>query len=333
MAGFSGASPLRVFLLLIVNVAISVTIAEQTQQDFARIRLAPNKMAHMFGAWIQDSESLRLIREALQEGKPVVINDAYDSKVFNAIRSEFMSGQYVRSEHATSKQALRKFGTEPFFNFSKPCQAVDALNGGKLKEGHYRESFFFAHQRPISYDKFTTTTQLHSVLNSEEAFGWISWLLGYDATPSVVVSASFGVRRFDPGDAYGSHNDDTDGRYGGLSFTSYLTDEMVDWEALDLGGNFVWCADPDTPAAIPPTANSLLLFRVQESSWHHVQPLKPGAPPRYVFQGWWRLGRKESNAFQMSYVAPVEPSHLVIIPAEHGEKKKEQICSSTSKEL
>jgi hypothetical protein len=185
------------------------------------------------------------------------------------------------------------------------------------------------------------------MLASTEVFHWISWLLGEnhladnedEESESSVGSAIFGVRRFDQGDAYGSHNDDTDGRLGGLSLTSYLTAPSEAWGAAqnDWGGNFVWCADPTSPVSIAPSANTLLLFRVEDTSWHHVQPLMPGAPPRYVFQGWWRLKPELAKAFRSSYraasaaqsssTAPRNNHSLVLLEAPEPSLEK-QSCAA-----
>ena len=141
-----------------------------------------------------------------------------------------------------------------------------------------------------------TVVKLSILFNLPQVKEWMGRLLG--GQEENVDTAYFGVRRFDPGDVYSSHNDDIDGRRGGLSFTSYLTSDAESWKA-SWGGHFVWCADPANPVFVKPEANTMVLFRVEQSSWHHVQPLLEGAPARYVFQGWWRLNKQASQRFPL----------------------------------
>jgi Rps23 Pro-64 3,4-dihydroxylase Tpa1-like proline 4-hydroxylase len=61
-----------------------------------------------------------------------------------------------------------------------------------------------------------------------------------------------GAQCLNEGDVYGLHNDDLEGRFGGLSFTSYFTQKQ--WKS-EWGGYFVWCADPKEPITIPPLSN------------------------------------------------------------------------------
>jgi hypothetical protein len=265
----------------------------------------PEEMIATFGDWVQDPDTLRTIRAALQTGRPVLVPSAYQPQVFEALRAEFTAAEYIRSELASTKEKMQKLGTKPFFHSSNVCHAVHAMNGGMLLLQRAGK-FFFSHQVPTSYDTFSETQRVSAMLASPEVNRWISWLLGMEEEESI-GSATFGVRRFDQGDAYGAHNDDTDGRIGGLSLTSYVTAPDEAWaanaNANSWGGNFVWCADTANPEFIAPSANTLLLFRVEDTSWHHVQPLMPGAPPRYVFQGWWRLTPEAATAFRSSYAS------------------------------
>lgn len=79
------------------------------------------------------------------------------------------------------------------------------------------------------------------------------------------------------------HSDDTDGRRGGLSLTSYFVDPRQPWD-VSKGGQFVWCADPTAPVTIPPRYNTMVLFRVDDVTDHFIEPMLAGAAARLVYQ-------------------------------------------------
>ena len=131
-----------------------------------------------------------------------------------------------------------------------------------------------------------------------------------------VEYTSMSVRRLNVGDVYGSHNDNLEGRFGGISLTAYFT-EYQHWKS-EWGGQFVWCADPTAPIAIPPISNTVVMFRVSETTWHHVQPLLEGSPPRYVLQVWWYLKPPLSKLRELLLTEPSNRSMVVINHETNG---------------
>ncbi|KAL7504106.1 hypothetical protein ACHAXN_002972 [Cyclotella atomus] len=268
---------------------------------------APKELIDVFGSWIENAATIKEIQTALQSGKIVVIHDAFKPDMYDKLQSEITSVQYSREPRSTPLSHIEQIGSSTFFDVPRDqvCGAVDRLYGSDPINDN--RTFFFSHNNPISFEGFRTTIKLKGQFQSPSVRRWVAFLLG-EENESVEYS-TMGARCLNEGDVYGSHNDDLEGRFGGLSFTSYFT--QTQWKS-EWGGNFVWCADPREPITIPPLSNTIVLFRVSETTWHHVQPLLKGSPPRYVLQVWWFLKPEVSKLRRLLLTEPSNRSMVVI---------------------
>lgn len=275
-----------------------------------QIPAPPTELLDVFGSWIGNRTALEEIQTALQTGKIVLIRNAFKPDIYKTLQSEITSVRYVREPRSTPRSDIEQIGSHAFFDVPREqvCDAVDHLYGSDPIRG--KRTFFFSHSDPISYTSFQNVINLKRLFNTRSVRGWVADLLGEDKTDDPVESTSMSVRRLNEGDVYGSHNDDLEGRFGGISFTAYFT-EYEKWE-MEWGGHFVWCADPREPIAIPPLSNTVVMFRVSETTWHHVQPLLKGSPSRYVVQVWWYLKSPLSKLRELLLIEPSNRSMVVI---------------------
>jgi hypothetical protein len=262
--------------ILILALFCRVIVCSLTQ-DVA----APKELMDVFGSWIENPATIKEIRTALQSGKIVVVHNAFKPEMYAKLRAEITSVQYFREPRSTPISDIKKIGSSTFFDVPRDqvCGAVDRLYGSDPINDN--RTFFFSHNNPSSSENFRIARNLKGRFHSPPVRRWVADLLGEDNES--VESLHLSARCLNEGDVYGSHNDDMEGRFGGLSFTSYFTTQK--WKP-EWGGNFVWCADPREPFTIPPLSNTVVLFRVSDTTWHHVQPLLKGSPSRYVLQVW-----------------------------------------------
>jgi hypothetical protein len=263
--------------------------AASAQRLLAKLRIGavPSRSAlsEVFGPWIDDAETVANVSLALTGGSIVIIEGGLNVKLAQGLRDELTRAEFVRSDGAHAGEELARISAtfqDTFFAMpeSERCDAVKASNGGE---------FFFSHQRPADYNSVPLSRDTSNSLDAPAVRGWIDKIL--DHPKGTIGSSEWGVRRFDMGDVYSLHNDDTNGRFGGLSLTAYFTNPDQPWDVNESGGQFVWCADAQSaPVAIAPSFNTLVLFRVDRNTNHYVEPLLKGSKdnPRYVFQGWWR---------------------------------------------
>lgn len=241
----------------------------------------PERVQAIFGDWVSDPATTAMVSQAITAGQIVVIRDAFNAGLAKELRAEMKAVKWIRSDGGLTKKQLQRIGAEALFaDTSIPedqiCTRFQSLND---------REFFFSHQRPADYGALPLAADISSQLNEPEVRDWVDRLL--QAPPGTIGDVTFGVRKFKPGDVYGVHSDDTDGRRGGLSLTSYFVDPRQPWD-VSKGGQFVWCADPTAPVTIPPRYNTMVLFRVDDVTDHFIEPMLAGAAARLVYQGWWR---------------------------------------------
>lgn len=252
----------------------------------------PETLLNIFGNWIRNETTLKSIRQSIMSSQLVIINNAFADDLAIRMRNEISSIEYTREP--TSNPIKHKY----YKTLPHVLRTSSKLDVCENLLHDTNGEFFFYHEKPKNREDLKYIKSIGNILNSNEANRFIDYLLGYEQP--TILGATMGVRSFPPGAMYGLHNDDVNSRKSGLSMTSYFTNPKKKWKKR-YGGNFVWCANSfsiqnnqgtkiktKTEATyIPPSYNSMILFRVDDYTEHFVEPLEKGAPTRYVFQGWW----------------------------------------------
>ncbi len=142
------------------------------------------------------------------------------------------------------------------------------------------------------------------VLGSTPTRLLLSVLTGADCRGPLTLAASLYL----PGDYSLPHTDACGAR--SLAYVWYLTKGWLpEW-----GGHFVWCP---TGAVVNPTFNSLVLFKVTETSLHFVAPVSRHARGRRLsVNGWWNASIPRVPAAKDT--APAFSSALQLAPGPYG---------------
>ena len=161
----------------------------------------------------------------------------------------------------------------------------------------------FTYQRDrIQFDSGAETenlTALKDFLRSDACLDWVTMMSGLSCFDVEGSAASMGS-----GDYLGRHNDDVGGFARVIAFVLYLTRGWEDgW-----GGEFVF--EP-TGQSIAPSFNTLVMFRVNNDSFHHVNRISDEARvKRMNIVGWFnkntqRASNDAQKIFQPNWEMPV----------------------------
>src|SRR6185437_6139487 len=155
-----------------------------------------------------------------------------------------------------------------------------------LPHERYSDAFFhFRHHNLYERADFPRELdEFRSVMDGAATKDLVGRATRIDCSGPLTLGASLYL----PGDYSLPHTDGVGTR--SLAYVWYLTRE---WSP-SWGGHFVWCP---TGAIVSPTFNSLVLFRVSESSLHFVAPVAPTARGRRLaVNGWWHSADPPSHA-------------------------------------
>jgi hypothetical protein len=188
-----------------------------------------------------------------------------DERLLAAIRASFAAGELIILRDAFER------------DFAEAIHgALDRVTAWGVYE--QRRPYFHSHRHAL-YERSDFCAELRTlelVFNSESTIELIESLVGDDCRMPTIFTPTW----YMSGDHSTPHPDTRDGRK--IAFAWHLTKE---WRP-DWGGDFYWCAS-GTP--VPPTFNSLLLFKVSRSTTHVVVDVAPHARgKRLAISGWWR---------------------------------------------
>jgi len=168
---------------------------------------------------------------------------------------------------------------------------------------NYSHAFFHYHHHNI-YDPLRFGAELSEcerILGSTSSKQLMSELTGLDCRGPLRMGAGMYLA----GDHSLPHTDATGWR--SLAYVWYLSPE---WRP-EWGGHFVWCP---TGAMMSPTFNTLVLFRVTQSSLHFVSNVSPHARgKRLTINGWWQAQSEKTTDW-----GPASPAEAWPVPMSCG---------------
>jgi hypothetical protein len=183
------------------------------------------------------------------------------------------------------REALQPLFAERMF------ACLDQFADWKVYEGY--EEHFHYHHHNIYDDKLLPPDLVwcRQIFSSDATKNFIQRLSQRDCAGETTYSASLYL----PGDHSLPHNDfiGNKDKHRQIAFVWHLT---KDWQS-EWGGDFFWCRKN---RYVPPSFNSLLLFRVQPANMHFVTVVSPHAESkRLAISGWW-TGKMDSERAETS---------------------------------
>ena len=168
---------------------------------------------------------------------------------------------------------------------------LDQFSDWKVYEG-YKGHFHYHHHNIYDDELFPPDLlRCRAIFGSDSSKQFMERLSQRDCAGDITLSASLYL----PGDHSLPHDDfiGNNDQHRQIAFIWHLT---KDWHA-EWGGDLFWCRKN---RYVPPSFNSLLLFRVQPTNMHFVTVVSPYAQgKRLAISGWW-TGKLESEREETS---------------------------------
>jgi len=254
--------------------------------------------ANVFSSsWTEDCSEILRMRDALWQGRPIVISEVFDRNFYNELREQFKvaSGWFKVGAPVQIRNGI--FGIDG-----------DELCGLLWSNSHAAGKKFEFSSNYIDEDavewEIPNLWRLRSIFKEPGTTAFIEYLidiprwaekLGLEGILDHLSFQSAGPFQFKKNDYYSLHNDWNRNR--AVSFTFYITED-VPWTSR--GGRFGWCGSDGTGVNsvntygslnsstvqwIPPSPNKMILFRIAADSLHFVEKVmeKPNFP-RYSIQ-------------------------------------------------
>lgn len=152
-----------------------------------------------------------------------------------------------------------------------------------LYHGSSPDGFAFHHHNIYGKENYSAfMNQTQRIFSSADTKDWMTHFLDVDCFGDTMAAPSY----YAPGDFSNPHSDHTDQRT--VSFIWHLTDHEQ-WKS-EWGGALHWCLEHPDHAYMPPTFNTLILFRTQPRSQHFVTRVSHNTSAdvkRLAYNGWW----------------------------------------------
>jgi len=286
--------------------------------DFGGEDLATNVFS---SSWTEDCSEILRIRDALWEGRPVVISEALDRNFYIELREQFKAAKGWFKVGAPVQIRNAIFDTD-----------ADDLCGLLYSNSHAAGKPFEFSSNYIGDDgvdrELPNLAELDNVMNDPAITAFVEYLidiprwserLGLERELDHLLFEGAGPFNFRKDDYYSLHNDWNKNR--AVSFTLYITED-VSWTSK--GGRFGWCGadgtgvnsenvfgslNSSTVQWIPPASNKMILFRIAMDSMHFVEKvMEEPTTPRFSVQA--RYGFP--NGFKGND-KPMDPWHKQVV--------------------
>lgn len=263
--------------------------------------------------WRCNITALRQIQEAFRSGRPVVINEAFDTEFAESLAAKLLAHKSWSLMGPCAAGRECHISDEAYDSANRQSWCGRVLNGTYFQAAG---SEFRYKQHKVD-GNLSELNEFRDHMSSPAMLAYMDWLLQptYHGTVEVMRWARAEAYDFRLGDHFGMHQDyrppfpskgDPAWRFQTrfnrvVAATLQLT---KGWDGETQGGRLIWCRlktfgdhahtwqqqqmRNTESAVIPIGFNKLVLFRVDSGTFHFVEKVwsQKGAP-RLSIQGWW----------------------------------------------